>query len=461
MFHHHSINDSRSFVSLNPYKNFVINVSFDCFILVAGCPLSLSQLWQKLWSIVRDFNLFPSIPPSTDEYQLRNQRISTRIFTILLTLSLTILISYISFINVTKIIYINSPTILQYSQLYLTYPQTLECPCTDISIGYDKFIQVNYTLHQICTSTFITDDWISYLVNSVELVNFNSDDFRWSGPSIFQALSAFCQLSNQTISNRLIQFYSSQYVSVSVTPLQVLQSQTQAFISQFISSMTNDFSLSLLTIRETTQSNSLLSGQLTNYVLQNANDIYVYSTSKSYGNCNCAYSAMCIYEFRIYDPTGSYALFTVPGIYTGCYIIESLLLSNLECFYNETCINQIQSYFIYYLSMNLTTLDTSLLVRFSMHSTIQELVDQLMVEEWNSSTIYDGYYNECQPSKCSYSYETKNSVVYIVTTVIGLVGGLITVLKLIVPRVVKLIRRKKEPRRPEAGKTKSNIRVDL
>ncbi|CAF4398347.1 unnamed protein product, partial [Adineta steineri] len=74
-----------------------------------------------------------------------------------------------------------------------------------------------------------------------------------AGQFIFQGLSTFCQLSNQTISNRLIQFYSSQYVSVSVTPLQVLQSQTQAFISQFISSMTNDFSLSLLTIRETTQ----------------------------------------------------------------------------------------------------------------------------------------------------------------------------------------------------------------
>ncbi|CAF3502101.1 unnamed protein product, partial [Adineta steineri] len=56
----------------------------------------------------------------------------------------------------------------------------------------------------------------------------------------------------------------------------------------------------------------------------------------------------------------------------------------------------------------------------SMNSTIQELVDQLMVEEWNSSTIYDGYYNECQPSKCSYSYETKNGLIYIITTVIGL-----------------------------------------
>ncbi|CAF1383620.1 unnamed protein product [Adineta steineri] len=453
MFHQYCITDSRYVVFVSILiKKCVINISFECFILVAGCPLSLSQLWQKLWSIVRAFNLFPSIPPSTDEHQLRNQRISTRIFIILLTLSLTVLILYTSLVNVTKTTDINSPTIIQYSQLYSTYPQTLECTCTDISIDYDKFIQVNYTLHQICTSIFVQDNWISYLADHNIVLTFDFDDFRHSGTFIFQGLSTFCQLSNQTVSNRLTQFYSSQYVSASVTPLLVLQSQSQAFVSQFISSMTNDFSLSILTIRKTTQSNGLFSGQLTNFNLTEQSDNFVVSHSLSYGNCNCALSATCSYEFPIYDPTNSFVIFSVPGIYIGCYIIEGLLQSNLECFYNETCINQIQSYFTQYLSMNLTTLDTSLLVRFHMNSTIEELVDKLMVEKWNNATIYDGYYNECQPSKCSYSYQGKNDLIYIITTVIGLVGGLITVLKLIVPRLIKLIRRKKEQRRPEAGK---------
>ncbi|CAF1023917.1 unnamed protein product [Adineta steineri] len=235
-----------------------------------------------------------------------------------------------------------------------------------------------------------------------------------------------------------MQFYSSQYVSASVTPLQVFQSQTQAFVSQFKSSITHDFLLSLSTIRTTTQSNNLLAAQFTNYYLYTQSNNYVTSYYQAYGNCSCASSATCAYESSIYDPSDN-VLFTVPGIYAGCYIIEALLQSNLQCFYNVTCINKIQSYFTYYLSMNLTTLDASLLFRFGMNSTIQELVDELMVEEWNNATIYDGYYNECQPSKCSYSYQGKNDVIYIITTVIGLVGGLITVLKLIVPRVVRLI----------------------
>ncbi|CAF1383656.1 unnamed protein product [Adineta steineri] len=359
---------------------------------VASISLSLSQLWQKLSSAVRDFNLFPSIPPSTDEHQLRNQRISTRIFIILLTLSLAALISYISLINVTQTIYINSPTLTQYSQLYATYPQTLSCACTNISINYDKFLHVNYKLHQICTSIFVTNYWISYFTNARGTATLNGDDFRASGSFIFQALNTFCQLSNQTISNRLIQFYSSQYVSAFVTPLQVFQSQTQAFVSQFISSTANNFILSLLTIRNTTQSNSLFSGQLTNYGLYRQSNNYVTSSSYSYGNCSCASSATCAYKFPIYDSKNSKVIFTVPGIYIGCYIIEALLQSNLQCFYNETCINKIQSYFTKYLSMNLTTLDSSLLIGFSMNSTIQELVDELMVEEWNSSTIYDVNY---------------------------------------------------------------------
>jgi len=84
-------------------------------------------------------------------------------------------------------------------------------------------------------------------------------------------------------------------------------------------------------------------------------------------------------------------------------------------------------------------LDPSLLVRFLENSTIEELVNQLMVEEWNQSIIYENYYNECQPLECIYTYQTKNNAIYIITTLVGLIGGLTTALKLIVPRMVKFI----------------------
>jgi hypothetical protein len=89
--------------------------------------------------------------------------------------------------------------------------------------------------------------------------------------------------------------------------------------------------------------------------------------------------------------------------------------------------------------MNISALDTSLSSRFLENSTIEHLLGELMVEEWNSSIMYENYFNECEPIECTYTHQTKNNIIYIVTTIIGLIGGLTTALKLIVPRLVEFI----------------------
>jgi hypothetical protein len=71
--------------------------------------------------------------------------------------------------------------------------------------------------------------------------------------------------------------------------------------------------------------------------------------------------------------------------------------------------------------------------------------------------MYESYYNECQPTQCTYRIETRNDLIYIVTTLFGIVGGLITVLKLVVPRLVKLVRKKRELPGPATGKKKSKM----
>ncbi|CAF3824093.1 unnamed protein product, partial [Adineta steineri] len=324
--------------------------------------------------------------------------------------------------------------------LKITVPiQTLTCECTQISINYEKFIQIQYTLHQVCHSDFVTQQWIDYLATSYGDNTPNYADFRVTSTSTFQAVSAFCTLVNQTISNSLIQFYSSQYISASVTPSNLFQLQTEAFISQFKSSTTNQFLLSLSMIRNTTQSNALLPGQLSNFGFSmDEVQLLLAYYPRSYGNCTCSSSAACVTQSAIYELLNDTTLFSLPGFYTGCYIIESLLQSNLQCFYNQTCINILQSYFQTSSFMNVTALAVPLPGQFLENSTIADVLDELMVEEWINSSIYGNYYSECQPSGCSYTVTTKNSAIYIITTLIGLVGGLITVLKFTVPNLVKL-----------------------
>ncbi|CAF1054872.1 unnamed protein product [Adineta steineri] len=383
-----------------------------------------------------------AVPPSTDERQLRNEKISTRLFIILLTLSLAVLLLYTSLINLTQTVNEKAPTMIKYLELYSTYPQTLICPCTQISINYGTFLSIEYTFHQVCTSFFIKQDWIRYLSDNYQAGNISSYDFRSMGPYLFQALNAFCELVNQTISIRLSQFNSSQYVSASVISSDVFKSQAQSLVNQFNSSTTSDFLLSLTIIRNMTQSNALFAGPLTSYGF--GTDIgydYPFFYPQIYDGCSCEISAVCSYSSRICGSDGCNSpAFYVPGFYMACYIIESLLQSDLRCFYNQTCIDQLQSYFTSSSFINITSLDESLPSRFLPNSTFEEIVNGLMIEQWNpsdQSVMYERYFNACRPSECTYTQQTKNSIIYIVTTLIGLLGGLITALKLIVPRLVQ------------------------
>ncbi|CAF1296618.1 unnamed protein product [Adineta ricciae] len=398
----------------------------------------LLHLWRKLWLTIKNYNLFPSIPPTQDQHQLRNQRLSTRLFIVLLILSLIVLILYTSLITITQTLKFTSPSITQYRQLYSTYSQTLSCDCKQISINYHTFLHLNYTLHQVCDSIFVTQDWFDYLTLARPQTILYADDFLVSGTYLFQGMRAFCDLSRQTIENRLTEFYATQYVSADVVPDELFQLQAESLISQFISSTINNFLLSLSSIRQTTQSNILFSARQTNYELGVYQNVVVYSIPYSYSGCSCASSAKCAYQCRMYNGFHPTVLFYVPGMYIGCYPVESLLQSDLRCWYNQSCISQVQSYFNASAPMNVTALKAAVSEEFVTNSTMEEILGKLMIEEWFPTLMYENYYNACSPSECSYVVEVRNSVVYIVTTVIGVIGGLVTILRLIVPRAVAL-----------------------
>jgi hypothetical protein len=296
----------------------------------------------------------------------------------------------------------------------------------------------------------VTPNWFVYLTKYKGIPDLG--DFRITSLHAFQALAMFCDLINKTISNSFIQFYSTEYISASITPLQLFESQVQSFIDEFRSSTTNSFLLSLSMIRKTTQNNALFSGRESNYkpVLQNYDVVF---WEMQYSNCSCRSSSTCIHPSAVYSSQNITKLFHVPGFYSGCYVIESLLQSNLECFYNQTCINRLQDYFSSSnSSINVTALNTSLPSQYFTNSTIKQLIDNLMIEEWNGTRMYDRYYKECQPTQCTYTIETKNALIYIITTLIGVVGGLMTILKLTVPPVVKFVRNKRQRRQPTTGK---------
>ncbi|CAF1375273.1 unnamed protein product [Adineta ricciae] len=384
--------------------------------------------------------MFPSVPPTTDQHQFRNQKISTRLFIVILLLSLTILLLYNSLVSITKEIIVNTPMIDEYSQLYVEHARTLTCPCTKISVDHHIFIDLTYTFHQVCHSAFVTSHWLDYLNAAWGSRRLNENDFRIISISHFQFLSALCELANRTISDSLIEFYSTQYVAMTLTPRHLFEVQMDSSIDQYILSTTNSFLLSMRIVREIAYGNSFLSTRFTNgyFLVKDYND-WVRTVGKEYENCSCDSGYDCRTALSIYNRLVTGILFTVPGIYQGCYIVESLLDSTLECFYNQSCFDQLIIALNVSWTLNVSILNVSLPSRFLVKSTVKAMVDGLMVEKWNRSLVFEKYYDACQPTECRYTITSRNDVLYIVTTLLGLVGGLVSGLQVMIPRIVAFV----------------------
>ena len=421
--------------------------------MVASKKQRLVLLLNKLKTKFHSINTFESVPPSVDPHTLHNQTISTWLFILLLISSIAVLLFYNTFVPVQKTFTVQQPTYDQYLDLFSKYSNNLQCPCKTVSVTYDRFLQVNYTSHYICSSFLVSEQWIQYLVRLNNRGPFYPSDFRAVSRPTFQALRSFCQLADETIENSLTSFYETQYVSAYLTASELFHQQNAAQIQQFQLSTTKTFVSSLSLIRQTTQANALLAGTQGNFNLFLwPSDYYLRSLRTAYSGCSCGETPSCFAPAVIYN-TNRYAptLFVVPGFYSGCYTIESLLVSSFQCFYDEQCFNKLTYYVNSTLKINTTVLNASLSTKFTANSTVGEMMNDLMVEQWNSSITFAKYYDECKPSECSYTIGSRNDAIFIATTVFGLVGGLVTILRIIVPRLIDYIRRKKSHEKTKTG----------
>lgn len=269
----------------------------------------------------------------------------------------------------------------------------------------------------------MTEEWIELLLPPFFDERILAAEFRATAMHAFQSLHTFCAMSNRTITAGLTQFYANQYVAATLTPMQTFRVQTKTIFEKFLSSTTNDLLLSLKTVQDITHVNGFWSGRMTNFVLA-----FIKSLSVSillpheYGDCSCKHSVSCVDQSLIWADLLTLLPVSLPGLYRGCLSTSAMLRSTLECFYNSSCIKQLQSYFNTTSTTQFSASHLSSSSRYATNSTVQEIVDQLMVEGWNWSATYEAYYQQCQPSRCTYALITRNDVLYIVTTLFGLVG---------------------------------------
>jgi hypothetical protein len=99
------------------------------------------------------------------------------------------------------------------------------------------------------------------------------------------------------------------------------------------------------------------------------------------------------------------------------------------------------------LTLNVTPLDSNLPSRYSPTTKLGDIVSQLLIEEWIVNSDAAAHYEHCQPKVCTYTHVIRFEVIYVITTVIGLFGGLSVILRLIIPLIIKILMQQIKKRR--------------
>ena len=377
-------------------------------------------------------NLFPSTPADTDHHNLKNQRLATALFILMFCSSLVILMYFT--VKTKEIITVQQSIDTASASSPNSQQAPSTCPCTQISIGYERFIRLEFRMHQICSSSFVTNEWFGHLQDARGGGASQPNDFRNMILPIFQSLRTMCNLALQGLMNSLERFYSDRYISGNLMSPTLFSAEMQYMIVKAITLAENEILSSIVAVQEIIQMNTLVPPQQ-----DRASNHQV----MSYGNCSCATSPSCTAPAAFYDGATSQVLWVVPGMRVGCNVLDALAHSTLECFYNRMCFNQMQSYLGSNAPWNGALLDSTRTSQFMPTSTVGEMLNALMVDEWRAGMAYDEYYQACSPLNCnrttsnseptkiSYKIESKRSIIYVVTTAIGLIGGLAIIFKML------------------------------
>lgn len=418
---------------------------------------TLKRKTTALFRFLKQLNLFDTY--STNQKQIKREIITTRIYLILLPTVLTILIIYSAQKQLFHTIQINNPSLDTYQQLLHTYPDTLVCPCSQLSIPYSTFVTLIPHLDPVCSSDFISDQWLDYLYYD-DASFYVPYDIRSVGNAQFQLLRTLCQSSFQAINNTFKSTFASAILvssrGILLNP-ELVHEQMEAFTNEFIINIGSEQRRRRSLFSSFFDRNFLVSGLRTSAIpfidtasnLKMRGTLYVQNLDEATildSNCTCDETYTCagtlgIFNSSLYESdilkqedvsqARQSFLEVVEGFRSGCLPLNSLLLSTLQCYHNQSCFNSIGTY--------LGTLNSSftILTRNNLNQSTptSALVHELMVEEWSKEMNYSQYFAACRPLSCSYNYTQNFDILYIITTLIGLLGGLIAILRIICPQI--------------------------
>ena len=405
----------------------------------------LRHLVQYLWQSFLQLNLFKT--SSSDANTAPKEHIATRLY--LCSLALAVLIiaivaaSLLRTVNTTEY----SPRQTRFSYLANKYPDTLFCPCSTIGISYGTFVSTHVRFHQVCSSQFVQQAWIDMIFTQQNNASFSPDDVRNTLSFFWQVIAGLCKISNTTWFDIVAGFNASYTFSPVAVTEQVMRSQAQVALDNAIYSVRTKLTRDLLAIRRIMSGNQVVSALATNFYaryppINGSSRRFLKMSPRLYDNCSCLHSQGCPHPATINDADGQQI--GIPGLVADCFVMDATLASTLECYYDQSCLSLLHSS----LSNIVHPLSDTLNKHFTRNSTVQALLNRIMIDEITSDVRFDSFYSQCSPAYCFYSYVHRFDVLFVVTTIIGIFGGVSFVLRIVAKLLAAMILRWKNRHMP-------------
>ncbi|CAF1092079.1 unnamed protein product [Adineta steineri] len=450
-------------------------------IILKISPKPINKVTSHVHRTIYTFNLFCS----DDENDFEEQYvgiISTRFYILFLLIGFIILSFYTSLMKRTQTYTIDYPTLIEFNQLQSLYSSTLICSCSRFSMSYNRIMSISPRYHQICSSEFLEKTWLSYFdlkeINSSTTL-FTGVDFRISGQSFFSLLRDLCKLSKETVNNAIRLFRSRRLVTLNTFSEIQFHDETKIRLKLFQQQTIASFVNLIQLIRSSIQTNRLITDLLNdagfspnfNNKTSKWSPIFYYRNIDN-SSCSCAYSSQCIRSQGFYlqsDDRDSNPKIIIPGLVLGCYTIDSLLFSNLQCLYQQKCIQLLIDMYYFdavglFHPLNNRTAHIQSLeknkTRFTPNTTIESIVSQLFVEDWRTSKNFSAYYRRCAPKQCTYNIIRRFHMTYMITIMLGFYSGLSVILEIILPHLVRFIRQQWKKRQHNIDSSQTATTTD-
>ena len=387
---------------------------------------------------IRTLNLYAN--GATQNDMVHRQRIQTRLYMVLLIISINVIVLYTVLPKQGTTKTIDKPSFDQYQLLRNRYGDNLQCPCDQISVPNRAFTNITATAHQVCSSDFIQSTWINRLLMHSLWTFYQRRDLRVRGAAYYSLLAKLCQLVQKNIDQAISDFLDEEFQSSEAVSERTFRAHMTAAQEQFQTRTTRQFSHSLNLFRNLTHASTFISSYFLNWYSWidsgRGHETLPISPVVVNNQCSCGTRIDCLEESGIIDSTTGNFVFEMPGLRIGCSVAETLLRSSLECLFDQTCVDQL----VYRFSMpSMTALDRSLPSRFDPTDSVEAIFTELFVEEWQSNFSYADFYQACAPDSCSYNRNERRQILFLFSRILGLYGGLTITLRFLTPYLVQSV----------------------